>query len=94
MRSLTVLRFGVALGLASALSYVGCVLLMMTLPKEATISFFNSIMHGIDITTIMRWEVPWWETIVGLLEIFILGCLFGAIMAAFYNVGLASKKDA
>jgi len=41
----------------------------------------------------MRWDMPWWEMIVGVLEIFILGWLFGAILAVFYNVGLKEAKE-
>ena len=50
------------------------------------IQFFNSLMHGVDVTTIMRWDMPWWETILGVIEIFVLGWLFGALIACCYNV--------
>lgn len=50
-------------------------------------------MHGVDVTPIMRWEMPWWETIIGILEIFILGWFFGAVMALSYNVGARAKKE-
>ena len=42
-------------------------------------------MHGVDVTTIMRWDMPWWETILGVIEIFVLGWLFGALIACCYN---------
>ena len=93
MQTLSVTRFGLALAMASALSYVGCVFVIMTVPQDVAINFFNSIMHGVDVTPIMRWDMPWWEMIVGVLEIFILGWLFGAIIAVFYNLGLTSKKE-
>ncbi len=92
MRTLSVARFGFALAMGAALSYVGCVFVMMTVPKDVAIRFFNSIMHGVDVTPIMRWDMPWWEMIVGVLEIFILGWLLGAIIAVFYNVGLKETK--
>ncbi len=93
MHNLSVTRFGFALAMASALSYVGCVFVMMTVPKDVAINFFNSIMHGVDVTSIMRWDMPWWEMVVGVLEIFILGWLFGAIIAVFYNLGMKGKKE-
>ncbi|REJ65723.1 MAG: hypothetical protein DWQ31_17450 [Planctomycetota bacterium] len=93
MHTLSVTRFGFALAMASALSYVGCVFVMMTVPKDVAINFFNSIMHGVDVTSIMRWDMPWWEMFVGVLEIFILGWLFGAIIAVFYNIGMKNKKE-
>jgi hypothetical protein len=39
----------------------------------------------------MRWEVPWWEAGMGVAEIFILGWLFGALMAVLYNLGLGRR---
>ncbi|MCA9123654.1 MAG: hypothetical protein H6822_02475 [Planctomycetaceae bacterium] len=92
MRTLSVMRFGFALAMAAALSYVGCMFVMMTAPKDVTIRFFNSLMHGVDVTPIMRWEMPWWEMVVGVTEIFILGWLFGAIIAVFYNLGVKDRK--
>lgn len=86
MHTLSISRFGFALGGACAILYVGCVFVMLTVPREAVVRFFNSIMHGWDVEPIMRWDMPWWEAFVGTLEIFILGWLFGALVAALYNV--------
>lgn len=44
-------------------------------------------MHGVDVTPIMRWDMPSGEVFLGVIEIFILGWLFGAMIAAFYNLG-------
>ncbi|MFC1834005.1 DUF5676 family membrane protein [Thermodesulfobacteriota bacterium] len=40
----------------------------------------------------MRWEMPWTDVVIGVVETFILGWLFGAAIAALYN--LASGKRA
>lgn len=88
MHTLSIKRFGFAVGAVSALLYLGCMFVMLTVPKEAVIRFFNSLMHGVDVTPIMRWDMPWWEAIIGVLEIFILGWLVGAALAMFYNLGL------
>lgn len=60
---------------------------MLTVPKPAVIRFFNSLLHGWDVGPIMRWDMPWWEATIGVLEVFILGWLFGALLAVLYNVG-------
>ena len=39
----------------------------------------------------MRWDMPRWEMIVGALEIFILGWLFGAT-TVFYNVSVSEAR--
>ncbi len=87
MRTLSPTRLGFAMGVAAALSYLGCVFVMATVSKDVAIRFFNSIMHGVNVEPIMRWEMPWWEMVIGVLEIFILGWLFGAVVAVFYNLG-------
>lgn len=90
MHTLSIRRFGFALGAVSALLYLGCMFVMLTVPKQAVIRFFNSLMHGVDVAPIMRWDMPRWEAIIGVLEIFILGWLVGAAVAMFYNLGTPS----
>lgn len=91
MHTLSVKRFGFALGATGALLYLGCVFVMLTVPHEAVIRFFNSLLHGWDVTHMMRWDMPWWEAILGVLETFILGWLVGAVFAVFYNLGTSRK---
>jgi hypothetical protein len=87
MSVINVKRFGFAVGASVALLYLGCVFIMATVPKEAAIRFFNSLLHGIDVTTIIRWEMPWQEMAVGALETFVIGWLLGALVAVLYNFG-------
>lgn len=49
-------------------------------------------MHGIDVSSIIRTEMPWWEMVMGIVEIFILGWLIGAAVAGIYNAGRAGKE--
>ena len=92
MNFISIRRLGFALGASSALLYLGCAFVMMTVPHEAVVRFFNSIMHGVDLGPIMRWDMPWWEMVVGVLQVFILGWLFGAVVALFYNIGLGRQE--
>ena len=92
MHTVSVTRFGFALAMAFGLSYLGCVFVMMTVPQDAAIRFFNSILHGVDVSTIMRWDMPMAEMIIGVFEVFILGWLFGSVIAVFYNLGLGKDK--
>lgn len=80
-------RLGFAFAATSALLYLGCVFVMLTVPQDAAIRFFNSVMHGVDVTSIVRWDMPWSEMTIGVLEVFILGWLVGATVAVLYNVG-------
>lgn len=85
MNPIDVKRFGLAVGATVALLYFGCAFLMVVAGREATILFFNSLLHGIDINTIIRMDMPVWEATMGVVETFILGWLSGAAIAAIYN---------
>lgn len=87
MHTLSARRLGFALGGAAATLYVGCVFVMMTVPHGAAVRFFNSMMHGWNVEPIMRWDMPWWEAVIGVFELFILGWLVGALVATLYNLG-------
>ena len=93
MQTLSIKRFGFAIASASIVSYLGCVFVMMTVPKDVAIRFFNSLMHGVDVTTIMRWDMPIGETVLGAVGVFVLGWLFGAMIACCYNCCGSEKKS-
>ena len=91
MGTINVKRFGLAVGSTFTLLYLGCMLVMSTVGRGGTILFFNSLLHGIDITSILRMNMPFWEIIVGIIEIFILGWLTGAAIAGIYNFSCGEK---
>ena len=91
MNPIDVKRLGLAIGTVLALLYLGCMFVMATAGKAATIMFFNSLLHGIDVTSIIRLDVPLWEALMGLVETFVLGWLTGAAVAAIYNVSLKKR---
>lgn len=82
---------GFAFGLITAAFYAGCAFVMSTVPRDAAIRFFNSLTHSVDWGPIMRWDMPWTEMLVGLLEVFILGWLTGAAVAVLYNIGAKAR---
>jgi len=85
MYRLNIKKMGLALGLTGALLYVGCVLVMATVGREGTVKFFNSLLHGLDTSSIIRMDVPVLEVFFGIIQVFILSWLIGACVAAFYN---------
>ena len=62
--------------------------MMLTVGHNGSVKFFNSLLHGLDVTTIVRMNVPIWEAVVGLVETFILGWLIGTCIAGFYNAAI------
>lgn len=85
-------RFRLAFGMTFALLYIGCALLMLIAGREASIFFFNSIIHAIDVNSIIKTDMPLSEMLLGIIEMFILGWLTGATIAGIYNFRL--KKEA
>lgn len=79
-------KLGNAVGTTGVLFYLGCVLLMTIGGEKFSIFFFNSILHGLDTTNVIRMHIPVWESAVGIVLTFILGWLFGTGIALIYNL--------
>jgi uncharacterized membrane protein len=91
MYRLNVKKLGFAFGLTGALIYLGCMIVMNTTGQEGTITFFNSLLHGLDTTTIIRMDVSMWEAVQGIIQTFIIGWLIGACIAAIYNAQITKN---
>lgn len=91
MNRINIKKFGFAIGITGALLYAGCMIVMATAGQEGSIKFFNSLLHGLDTTNIIRMDVPLLEALIGIIQTFILGWLIGACIAAFYNAQIKTK---
>lgn len=91
MKRLSINAFGLAVGTTGAILYLGCMIVMNLLSEDLTITFFNSLMHGIDVTDIIRTDIPLWEAGLGIVQMFILGWLSGACVAGIYNFSAERK---
>lgn len=92
MNRINIKKFGFAIGLTGTLLYTGCMIVMATAGQEGSIKFFNSLLHGLDTTSIIRMDVPLLEALLGIVQTFIIGWLIGACIASFYNVQLKLKR--
>ncbi len=90
--TINVKKLGLAFGLTAALLYLGCMLVMATVGHDNTIKFFNNLLHGLDVSSVMRTSVPLWEAGVGIIQIFILGWLTGACIGSIYNALMVKRK--
>ena len=59
--------------------------ILFTISSEATLWFFRSMFHGIDITQIAKNSVSLGETISGLIKIFIGSWIIGWLFVSIYN---------
>lgn len=88
MNSIDIKRFGFAVGTTLALVHLGCLVVMATAGQQGTVLFFNSLLHGLDVTQIIRMNISLAESLMGFVEVFVLGWLGGATVAAIYNATL------
>jgi len=91
MYRLNVKKFGFAMGLTATLLYAGCMIVLATTSQEGSITFFNSLLHGLDTTNIIRMDVPLSEALIGIVQTFIIAWLTGALIAAFYNAQIKRR---
>ena len=66
-------------------------IVMATAGQEGTIAFFNSLLHGLDTTNIIRMDVSLLEALFGIIQTFILWWLIGACIGGFYNAQIKNK---
>ena len=92
MYRLNIKKLGFAFGLTGTLIYLGCMIVMLTAGQEGSITFFNSLLHGLDTTSIIRMDVPPLEVLMGIIQTLILWWLIGACIGAFYNAQIKVKK--
>ncbi|MER8780228.1 DUF5676 family membrane protein [Mesorhizobium sp. M1006] len=86
MDKLSVLSVGIALGVTSALMSMFCALAFAIWP-DATLDFFNAIMHGLDLSAVRSTApISPVRDLYGVLGLGILGPLAGVVYASIYNV--------
>lgn len=92
MKTINTKKLGFATGLTGALLYLGCMLVMITVGHEGTVKFFNNLLHGLDVSTVIRMNIPLWEAGLGIVQTFVLGWLVGACIGVLYNWQLKNKQ--
>jgi hypothetical protein len=92
MNRINIKKLGFSVGITGAILYIGCMIVMLTAGQEGTIKFFNSLLHGLDVSSVIRMNVPLLEALIGIVQTFIIGWLIGASIAVFYNAQLKSKN--
>jgi hypothetical protein len=80
-----------ALGLTATVFYIGCVITLAATSHDKAIIFFNSLLHGLDVTSILKTSMPVSQMIFGVITTFILGWFAGAMTAVFYNLSVRGK---
>ncbi len=88
MDHINIRKFGLAFGITGVLLYLGCALVMLILGHDSTVKFFNTLLHGLDVSSIIRMNIAPVEVLLGLVQTFILSWLIGSCIAGIYNASL------
>ncbi len=86
MNHISIRKLGLAFGLTGALLYFGCAMIMHILGHDSSIKLFNNLLHGFDVTSIIRRNISPLQEIFGLGQSFILSWLIGACIAWIHNI--------
>ena len=78
-------KFGIALGLTGVILYLACMCLMLIAGQGGTTWLFNSVLHGLDVSSVSRMSVPIGQTIAGIILTFGLGWVTGFLTGTIYN---------
>ena len=92
MNKISVYRLAFALATTATALYAGCALVLLAAGRERAILFFNSLLHGLDVGPIVRMQMPWPEMLVGIVSVFVIAWLTGALIAVLYNVSRRDQK--
>ena len=85
MDVIKVRRFGIAWGMTFTIIYVSSIILFLIAGHEGVVFVLNSIIHGVDFSSILRHDMAASEMTIGIVEVFVIGYLMGATIASIYN---------
>ena len=77
-------RVAYSLAFVFGIVYLVCAILVAIAPFW-TLNVFGALFHGIDITQIARTSVSLTSTILGLIEVIVIGYMIGWLFGYFYN---------
>jgi hypothetical protein len=78
-------KLAAACAIVGVVFYIGCAVLMTVLDQDGTSWFFNSILHGFDVTSILRMDVPLADALVGGVLTGLMAGFSGWLIAVLYN---------
>lgn len=84
--------FGVAFGTVGVMFYFGCLITMATVPRDTAIAFFNSLLHGLDVSSVLRPNILPVEALLGTMSTFTLFWIAGVSIASTYNLLLKGLR--
>ena len=85
MENLNAKSMALSFGIVAALIYIACWLFVAVFPLEAIIKVSNSLMHGIDVSSIAMKDTGFAESLLGFVIVVLGSIVTGYIFAIAYN---------
>ncbi len=85
MKTIKSSKLALAIGVTGSVLYLACICLMLIVGQNGTIWFFNSILHGLDVSTVSQINVPIGQSLAGIILTFGIGWISGFMIALIYN---------
>ena len=57
MNHISIRKSGLAFGITGTLLYFGCAVVILISGHDSTVKFFNSLLHGLDVASIIRMDI-------------------------------------
>lgn len=86
-------RLGFAFGITGAAFYLACTIFMVIVPATTVVWFSNSLLHGVDGSSIMRESIPIGQSVGGVLSTYAGSWIFGVLAACLNKYGLSGKSE-
>lgn len=74
-----------SLGITTSIVYIVCLFFIAIFPLQAIITISNSLVHGIDISSIATKRITFVGSVIGLIASFLTAAVTGYIFAFVYN---------
>lgn len=85
MEKLNANAVALSLGLTIVAIYLVCLIFVAILPLQTIVAVTNSLMHGIDVTSIASKRITLISSLIGVVGSFIGAAIIGYVFAYFYN---------
>lgn len=83
---INIMKLGLATGITGMVFYIGCAIVMAVSGHDATVIFFNTVLHGFDATPFIKEDITLAQTFSSMVMGFVLFYLAGTCVAVFYNL--------
>ena len=92
MKKLNPKNVGLSLGITFVMLSIICLILILLFSVQSMMTLVNYFTHGMDVTMTVK-QVTFLGSIIGIVELYVIGFLVGYLYALVYNWISKRSKD-